>query len=597
MQFFYTINGWAGQNAFVDDAMRGFYVVAIPLLATLLAALLVFRPARWISEDVRAARIAMATLAAGAACLLGLSLLNWFCAHLLDTPILSSRPFVTHRVNALLVEPNDNSFPSPETALIGVLLLSVWAAAPALAWPSLGFALLFCFARVFCGSNYPLDVLAGLLGGIALNMLSLSLCGVALQRVRRLPWKHHLEPLFGRMRGQTAVSSALIVSSLLVLWFGALDTAHTTKQLRAWWSRENLSSAQAANESPVTIKALTGMRARPIEYSKAGSVSSVSSSSESPHEGEGAGSNGGENPLSAAPIKTIPRLGVTALGGNLPLQARQLLRALQNAHLAHSLVSVDVAALRGDEHHDEGNEAHFAAVRFQVRGQGPQERRRVAQTARRVVQIAFALNPRLQNVDVVGVVLSDPSRDGVKYPVFSVGLVPVWTASVERRNIVLPNGPAWLNVPNVDAGSWLRARSRIYINPRVLPETALRLAGAPLFQSAASADNEAAKPSPSTMVSSASTPPKKAQLSTALHNVAPGSPVAPKTVAPKTAPRPSPVAVSSAKPAMTTPTPTHKPGTQQNGAITEPRRVSSSTRLAPQLSRPPSRSLSRPPVR
>lgn len=487
MQFFYTINGWAGQNAFVDGAMRGFYVAAIPLLATILAALLVFRPGRWGAEDASAARIATATLLGVAACLVGMSLLNAFCAHVLNTPILSSRPFVTHRVNALLVEPNDNSFPSPETALIGVWMVSMWAASPRLAWPSLGFALLFCFARVFCGSNYPVDVLAGLLCGVALNMLSLSLCGVALQRVRRLPWNHHLEPMWRRARGQTAAASALIVASLLVLWFGAPNSAHTAKQLRAAWNLGTLPTAKLNSDVSASLGAMAGDRARPIEYSKAGSASS----SEALHEGEG-----GDNSLSVAPVKTVPRPGVTTLGGNLPVQAKQLLLALHRARLAHSLVGVDVAALRGDEHSDDGKEAHFAAVRFQVRGQGATERRRVAQTAQRIVRIAFAQNPRLQNVDVVGVVLSDPARDGVKYPVFSVGAVPVWTASIERRNIVLANGPAWLNQPNTDAGSWLRARSEIYINPRVLPETALRLAEAPLFQSAT---NAAAKPSRSSV--------------------------------------------------------------------------------------------------
>jgi hypothetical protein len=204
----------------------------------------------------------------------------------------------------------------------------------------------------------------------------------------------------------------------------------------------------------------------------------------------------------------------------------------------------------------------------------------VAQTARRIVQIAFARNSRLQNVDVVGVVLSDPGRDGVKYPVFNVGTVPIWTASVERESLTLANVPAWLNLPNIDAGSWLRARSQIYINPRVLPNTAIRVAGIPLFESAANAATETA-----TLRSSSASPINKTPdktLSTTPRNVVPRSTVAP------TSSRPSQVVPFPTRPRTATSMRMSKPPMNRN-ALAKSRRAPSSTRIAPQFPRPPVR--------
>jgi hypothetical protein len=141
--------------------------------------------------------------------------------------------------------------------------------------------------------------------------------------------------------------------------------------------------------------------------------------------------------------------------------------ALRTANLAHRLVSVDVAEL-----HAGTSAFRCAAVRFEVQRSGVTERKRVAATAARIARRAFAADEELQNIDLSAVVLNAPQQARAKgqgaLSVFASGAIPVFTASIARRDLVIEKKP-WVNLPSVDAGLWLRARSRLYINARVLP--------------------------------------------------------------------------------------------------------------------------------
>lgn len=104
MRLFYLINGWAGRNDFADATLRLFYVSAVPLLATALAALLIFLPrhpwrvtGRFSHREVPSGRIVLATAFAVAACALLMSAVNSGSLRFLNAEILSPRPFVTHR--------------------------------------------------------------------------------------------------------------------------------------------------------------------------------------------------------------------------------------------------------------------------------------------------------------------------------------------------------------------------------------------------------------------------------------------------------------------------------------------------------------------
>lgn len=440
--------------------MRFFYVASVPLLATLWLATLFFRR----EQQTETSREAEASLSEGyigsvprthrsqssrrtvvfatvlALVFAGATLwaFNFFVQNILQTPTLSPRPFVSHWVNILVFEPNDNSFPSPEAILLGVLWIATWATS--CKWNILAFLIAFvgCFTRVFCGTHYVADVVVGLLWGASLCVLTMALCGVVL-RLSPRPFRQRA----WRLRVQGAIAFGVVLTLILL---GVFSIRDTPRLLAKWQQR----GEQTASDT-----------LRHIEYSNR-------SSSQENHEGEGAQSESaqsfsGENTQDERG-KTIPLPGVISTGGYLPAEEARLLRALQNAKLAHSLVSVDVAALR-----DKGFAMHCASVRFAIRHSSAWERRRVAQTAQRIVRIAFATDNILQSVDVVGVVLNNPTRDKVRYPIFTIGAIPVWTASVQRKDLVLENVAPWLNWPNADAGLWLRARSKIYINERVLP--------------------------------------------------------------------------------------------------------------------------------
>lgn len=442
MQFFYLINGWAGRSAFADAALRLYYVSAVPLLATALAALLMLvprpdrAPSRW--------RVAVATTLAALLCALTMTGVNVFAQHALGTDMLSPRPFLTHYVNALVVEPNDNSFPSPEAMLAATLAVMIWAA-----WPTAGLAatcavLLFCFTRVFCGTNYPVDVGTGAMLGGAWGALSLALCRISLQIPsrdgRRLIW---------RARHQ-AVFSVLAVGGLAAFTLVSLaHMPHYGDKLRS------LFHEQAATAAPISVSSgNAATQIAPLTKEATALRETVA------HEGEGV------SPL--APSAALPSA-LSQLGGHLPQTEAHLLHGLQALQLSHRLISVDAAQVRLGT-----SDYRCAYIRFEVRQEGVAERHRVAATAAQIVRGAFHLDPLLQNVDVAGVILNDPNRASARSYIFAVGAVPVLTASVARRNLHLAQGPQWANAPNVDGGLWLRYRSLLYVNPRVLPATAPR---------------------------------------------------------------------------------------------------------------------------
>ena len=359
MQFFYLINGWAGRSAFADAALRLYYVSAVPLLATALAALLILMPrpdrapSRW--------RVAAAAVIATTLCALTMTSVNAFAQHALGTDMLSPRPFLTHYVNALVVEPNDNSFPSPEAMLAATLAVMIWAA-----WPTAGLAattalLLFCFARVFCGTNYPTDVGTGAALGGAWGALSLALCRISLQIPsrdgRRLIW---------RARHQ-AVFSVLTVCGLTAFTLVSLShMPHYGDKLRS------LFHEQAATASPVADSNATNQIAPLTQAATALRETTA-------HEGEGV------SPI--MPSDALPS-SLDQLGGHLPQAEAHLLHGLQALHLPHRLISVDAAQVRlGNSYY------RCAYIRFEVRQEGAGERHRVAETAAQIVRGAFHLDP------------------------------------------------------------------------------------------------------------------------------------------------------------------------------------------------------------
>lgn len=417
MQLFYVVNGWAGRVAHVDEAARLFYIGALPLLWCGLAWLLLAAPRSWAAFSRR--RI----VAAASIALLGAFLvwhgLEWATREIWGTPIFSPRPFVTHRVNLLVVEPNDNSYPCLEVLLAALGATLCWAAslrAGSVAW---GWTILFGVSRVFCGTNYPIDVGAGGLLGWALSAFALALWHAPLRIPSggggRLKWR----------RGNQAVLSLGCIA--VVVGAALAEMLHSPQAL----PRRQALLGSHATAAPANFD----------EHATAADNTPGAS---------------GALPLDGA-------------YGRQPKAEGILRRALENLKLAHRVVDVEVAQVTV------GNSIfRVASASFEVQPARADERREVARTAARIARAAFAADPQTQNVDVLGVIFqARPSGEsfGEGGPVRANAEprpLPVFTASIQKSNMVLRGKSAWANARGVDDGLWLRARSRLFIDPQVL---------------------------------------------------------------------------------------------------------------------------------
>ena len=514
MQFLIFLNGLAGRSDVADAALRFFYVGAVPLLAMALAAMLIFRPHAARLEphrgDASRWKVALAATLAAISCLLLAGAVNAFAWRFLGAEILSPRPFVIHRVTALVIEPNDNSFPSPETMLAAVLSTALWALFPPLALPTFAVVFALCLTRIICGTNYPADVFLGALAGYALALLMLSLCRVSL----RLAGAHG-KTLVWRVKSQALCATltllALIAFSLLHLF----RSPRYGDAMRALLQNPSALMGASGHASLASLGASTRADLHETHDNTA-------------HEGEGTTATAAEA-AGAFMTRDLPPLGQTLLGGYLPAAESRLLAELQREKLPHRLVSIDIAEVRA------GTQPYrAAAVRFEITRRGAAERHAVLTTAARIIRIAFHDDAQLQNIDVTGVVLNDPSRADITLPVFAVGAIPVFTASVTRQNLVLKDKP-WADAPGVDDGLWLRARSRLYINANVLPKTDAPLP-APL---------PTRTPLPTASPSPSATPSPTASPIATASPLPPTASSLPPTATPQPAPTKSPTAAST----------------------------------------------------
>ena len=422
MQLFYVVNGWAGRVAWLDEAARLFYIGALPLLWCGLAWLLLAAPRSWAACSRR-----RVVAAAGIALLGAFGLwhgLVWAAREWWGTPIFSPRPFVTHWVNLLVVEPNDNSYPCLEVLLAAVGATLCWAAslrAGATAW---AWTILYGVARVFCGSNYPIDVGAGWLLGWALSAFALALWRAPL----RIPSGGG-----GRLRWRRRHQAVLSLGCIALVMGAALS--------------EIMRSPHALpHRLPLIGSHATAAPSRPDEHVAMESAANASGTS-------------GALPLDGA-------------YGRQPKAEGILRQALNRLKLAHRIVDVEVAQVTV------GNSIfRVASASFEVQPARPDERREVARSSARIARAAFAADPQTQNVDVLGVIFqARPSGEsfGEGGPATASAEpkpLPVFTASIQKSNMVLRGKSAWANARGVDDGLWLRARSRLFIDTQVLPPT------------------------------------------------------------------------------------------------------------------------------
>lgn len=153
---FKAINGVSGSA--VPDAIVTFLARDLAQVMMALVALLFLVP--WSRHrDERRSGAAVATVAAG----LALEI-NQPIAHLIDR----ARPYVAHPTAAhlLIARSPDPSFPSDHATGAFALAAGIWLYDRTLGSMLLGLAAAMAFSRVYVGTHYPSDVLAGAAIGI-----------------------------------------------------------------------------------------------------------------------------------------------------------------------------------------------------------------------------------------------------------------------------------------------------------------------------------------------------------------------------------------------------------------------------------------------
>jgi undecaprenyl-diphosphatase len=157
---FHFVNSLAGHSR-VMDSVLALCAQGLAYLLALMVATLWVTPAEAESRTLRRQwiviyAVAAALLALGINQFIGLA---WF----------RPRPFASHQVTLLLPRSTDASFPSDHAAGGFALAVAVLLArdrwARRLGWAMLVLAVLLAFSRVYVGTHYPFDVLAGALIG------------------------------------------------------------------------------------------------------------------------------------------------------------------------------------------------------------------------------------------------------------------------------------------------------------------------------------------------------------------------------------------------------------------------------------------------
>ncbi len=443
VQLFYLFNDWAGRSEGLDATLRFFYVCAVPLLATLLASILMFAP-RMTGAPPRS-RVALAALIAIALCVFTVPAINFLARTFLDADVLSPRPFVTHRVNLLVLEPNDSSFPAPEVMLLGALSTLLWAAAPRLGAFGWIWTALYGLTRIICGSNYVADSAAGAALGFAWGGLSLAACSAplhfALPSGGRAVWKPKYQVAF--------CSAALLLTCAVAISAFSQMPRFSSKFAGLWGG-----AAKAAPSDEIATRVRD-------------------SSTLGTHEGEGvteAEPSGAPNYRASSPADTSKD---QHRSDYIPKADLLLRSAWAPLNLPHRILSIDVAQVRA------GDSAYRSAmVRFIVENRGPDERMRVFNTATNLIRTAFHQDAQLQNIDVLAVMPNAQQSDFGPRPLTTPGPLPVFSASVSRKDLSgerqLPPKLATANPGAYEPeAAWLRARSLIYINDIVLPTAIL----------------------------------------------------------------------------------------------------------------------------
>ena len=400
--------------------MRFIYVAAVPLLATALVAWVLLAPRSWMNVNAPSRRALLAAgflvVIFGALTIAAISVFEHFA---LGGEVLSRRPFLTHFVTSLVMEPNDNCFPCFEMMFAASLATLLWAGRPRVGFCGWILAIALGIAHLYCGTNFTVDIIIGAIWGVAIAGAGLAICGVPLTfrvtKNTRLRWKP-------RFQGATSV---LLMATTLIYVTGWM--ANTPNHLPPLFAL--LHSGKSAEAAPTIVTKSTF------------------------------DADASSNDSTQKPREMLLLTDSVKQDGYLPQAEKYLFNILKNQRTGMEILGVNMAEVKS------GKTAYrCAAIRFEVPGNGNAARKRVTAVAARLVKTAFHADAKIDHIDILGM-----KKNLENSTLYTEGGTPVFTASVDRDSLILHGNRAWLNAANTNPGLWLRARSLLYFDPQVLP--------------------------------------------------------------------------------------------------------------------------------
>ena len=101
--------------------------------------------------------------------------LSSFAVFITNAMYFRPRPFDALDVNLLFYEPTDSSFPANDAAAMYGMAFGVWTYNRPVGTLLIGIASVYCFARVYSGVHYPLDVVGGVVIAVAITFVAIGI--------------------------------------------------------------------------------------------------------------------------------------------------------------------------------------------------------------------------------------------------------------------------------------------------------------------------------------------------------------------------------------------------------------------------------------
>ena len=167
-KLFFLINGLAGKSGALDWFMKlvvGEHFIPVAMVMVLIVMWFLGKDAQGRYRNQRAVLTALIGVGFASA---AVSIFNMFFDRL--------RPFeALDDVTLLFYPPTDPSFPANTAAVGFAFAMGAWFGNRKAGYLLFILAILWCFARVYCGVYYPLDVLGGAAIGIFFSFVAFGL--------------------------------------------------------------------------------------------------------------------------------------------------------------------------------------------------------------------------------------------------------------------------------------------------------------------------------------------------------------------------------------------------------------------------------------